>query len=80
MARKKSAIILPKLKDQGGDMSKQWYVEYSVRNPYTERMVRQRIYEGFNELLTPSERYSHAEKLIQGIIKKFESGDYPFEK
>lgn len=80
MARKKSAIILPKLKDQGGDMSKQWYVEYSCRDPYTERMIRQRIYEGFNELLTPSERYSHAERLIQGIIKKFESGDFPFEK
>lgn len=80
MARKKNTIILPKLKDHGGDMSQKWYVEYSCRNPYTARMVRQRIYEGFNELLTPNERYSHAEKLIKGIIKKFESGDFPFEK
>ena len=80
MARKKNAIILPKLKDQGGDMSKQWYVEYSCRDPYTERMVRQRIYDGFNQLLTPKERYSHAEKIIDSIVKKFADGILPFEK
>lgn len=80
MARKKSAIILPKLKDQGGDMAKQWYVEYSYRNPYTDKMVRQRVYDGFNDLQTPEDRYKHADKVIRQIKQKLESGDLPFEK
>ncbi|AMD84915.1 hypothetical protein SAMN05444369_102235 [Capnocytophaga haemolytica] len=31
----------PKVYDAGGDLSKRWYVYYSVRNPETDRLERQ---------------------------------------
>ena len=30
----------PKIYDAGGDLSKRWYVYYSVRNPETDRLER----------------------------------------
>lgn len=50
MAKQKSIVILPQLKDCGGDLSKTWFVEYSCRNPQTEEMKRFRVYNGFAKL------------------------------
>ncbi len=79
MVRKKSLIILPKLKDAGGDISKKWYVEYSCRNPHTDKMERFRHYEGFDELLTAEERYAYAEKIINQLLEKLSKG-LPYEE
>lgn len=80
MARKRSLIILPKLKNCGGDLSKKWYVEYSCRNPQTNEMKRFRYYEGFSELRTVEEREIYAEKLISEIKTKLEKGIDPFSE
>lgn len=47
MGRRQMAIVLPHLVDNGGDLSKDWFVEYSVRDPYTGNMKRFREYSGF---------------------------------
>ena len=46
MGRRQMAIVLPHLVDNGGDLSKDWFVEYSVRDPYTGNMKRFREYSG----------------------------------
>lgn len=78
MERKKTVVILPQLKDRGGDLTKQWFVEYSCRNPRTNEMKRFRIYEGFAVLTSKKERYALAEKIINEIKEKFEKGNVPF--
>ena len=80
MARKRSLIILPKLKNCGGDLSKKWYVEYSCRDPQTNEMKRFRFYEGFAELSTAKQREAHAEKIISEIKMKLEKGEDPFSE
>lgn len=80
MARKRSLIILPKLKNCGGDLNKKWYVEYSCRDPQTNEMKRFRYYEGFSELSTVKERNAYAEKIISEIKLKLEKGEDPFSE
>lgn len=80
MTRKKSLVILPKLKDCGGDLSKKWYVEYSCRDPHTNEMKRFRHYEGFSDLRSVRERYIYAEKIIFQIKTKLEKGETPFSE
>lgn len=80
MGRKKQLLILPELKDFGGDISKKWFVEYSVRNPRTDKLERIRTYEGFSKLKTAKERYSYAEKIIKQIKDQLEKGIMPFDK
>ena len=40
MARKQKEIVMPHLNDCCGDLKKQWFVEYSIRNPKTGKMER----------------------------------------
>ena len=80
MARKRSLVILPKLKNCGGDLSKKWYVEYSCRDPQTNEMKRFRHYDGFAELNTVQEREAHAKKIISEIKLKLEKGNDPFSE
>ncbi len=37
MARRQKEIIMPHLNNCGGDLTKKWYVEYSIRNPKTQK-------------------------------------------
>ncbi|MBS6692714.1 MAG: site-specific integrase [Bacteroides eggerthii] len=78
MARKRKLLIMPQLKDCGGDLNKKWYVEYSLRNPQTGEMKRFRHYDGFSELKSITERRLHAEKIIAEIKLKLEKGNDPF--
>lgn len=80
MARKKSLIILPKLKDCGGDLKKKWYVEYSLRDPQSGELKRFRHYNGFAELTTESARRAYAKKVISEIKRKLENGEDPFSE
>ena len=38
--KRKKIVILPKLNDAGGDLSKKWFIYYSVRDPRTDKMKR----------------------------------------
>ena len=79
MARRKKEIIWPHLNDAGGDLNKLWYVEYSLRNPFSGKMERFRHYDGFKELKTAKERVLYAQKLIEDYTRKIKSGEIRFE-
>lgn len=76
MVRQK-LIILPKLCDCSGDLSRQWFIFYSVRDPHTGKMVRFRHYEGFTGL-SREERIEHAKQLIESFSIRLRSGWTPF--
>ena len=80
MGRKKAVVVLPHLVDAGGDMNKNWFVEYSLRDPYTGTMKRFREYSGFSKLYSAEERYKHAERIIQELSGKIVSGWSPFDQ
>lgn len=80
MGRKQTAVVLPHLVDSDGDLTKDWYVEYSMRNPYTGQMKRFREYAGFKKLKTAEERYALAENVVNGLISRLKSGWTPFER
>ena len=37
--KRKKIVILPKLNDAGGNLSKKWFVYYSIRDPRTDKMM-----------------------------------------
>jgi len=78
MARRRKELILPHLNDCGGDLTKNWYVEYSMRHPQTGKMIRNRTYDGINRFDTPKERYDFANKLIKSIQKDITDGKRDF--
>lgn len=75
MAKRKSILILPVLKDGGGFLSKRWYVEYSYRDPRTDQLKRFRHYITGE---TAEERYSTAENIIDELRTKLMNGWSPF--
>ena len=80
MGRKKAVMVLPHLVDGGGDLEKEWFVEYSMRSPYTGEMKRFREYRGINSLKSVDERRSFAETVIDEIKQNISNGWSPFEK
>lgn len=79
MGRKKVIITLPHLVDAGGNIEKEWFVEYSCRNPHTNKLKRFREYAGFSKLKTLKERYALADKIISNIKERLASGWTPFK-
>jgi hypothetical protein len=75
--KRKKLIRLPHLNDAGGDISKQWYVEYAARNPRTDRMERFRVYEGLSDP-EPAKRLVVAEQTIKEYSEKLKNGWSPF--
>jgi integrase len=75
--KRKKLIRLPHLNDAGGDVSKQWYVEYAARNPRTDRMERFRVYEGLSDP-EPAKRLVVAEQTIKEYTEKLKNGWSPF--
>jgi integrase len=71
-------VILPKMNHCKGDISKQWFVYFSVKDPATGRMQVFRKYDGFAELKTVEDRNKHGKKLIARWSKKLMSGWNPF--
>ncbi|MDP3443569.1 MAG: phage integrase N-terminal SAM-like domain-containing protein, partial [Ignavibacteria bacterium] len=63
MTREKIAI-LPKLFDYSGDLSKKWYVYFSVRDPRTGKMVVKKIYKGIHIHKTKAKRLQAANEII----------------
>lgn len=80
MGRKKAIIVLPHLVDGGGDLAKEWFVEYACRDPRTNKLQRFREYAGFKKLKTRRERQQLADKIIQDLKEKLATGWTPFEQ
>jgi len=78
MNREKFAI-LPSLYDFGGSMNPdhKWYVQFSVKDPKSGRMVRKKLYSGFAKLKHKHERYALAKQLIQEYTDKLTAGWNP---
>ncbi|HXH99618.1 MAG TPA: hypothetical protein VNI52_05090 [Sphingobacteriaceae bacterium] len=55
---------LPALYDAKGDLSKQWFVFYSVRHPQTKTFKRIKIFEDINNSKIASGRRANAGKWI----------------
>jgi len=80
MARRKKDIVWPHLNDCGEDLTKLWFVEYSLRHPSTDKMMRFRHYDGFKELKTIKERVFFAQKLIIDYTDQIKSGGIRFDE
>lgn len=77
MSRQK-LIIMPQLHDYKGDLTKQWFVFYSLRNPSTGKMQRFREYKGFSGFKTKEAKHRWAKKLIEELRLKLKNGWNPF--
>lgn len=75
--KRKKLVILPKLNDAGGDLSKKWFVYYSVRDPRTDKMERFKDHAGLS-CPEESERRSLATEKIQALTEKLKRGWTPF--
>lgn len=75
MARRKKIVILPLAKKYTDG---RWYVEYSVRNPHTDLMVRFRVFEGFSNCKDDQEKCVYADKLVKEYTDKLRNGWTPF--
>ena len=64
----------------GGDLTKKWYVEYSIRNPKTDKMERVRTYEDINRFSTREERYESAKKIIESYSTAIQSGSISYQE
>lgn len=75
--KRKKIVILPKLNDAGGDLSKKWFVFYSVRDPRTDKMKRFKDHVGLSH---PDEavRRRQADQKITELTEKLKRGWTPF--
>ena len=76
--RRKKFLVYPHLCNRKGDISKQWYVELSMRNAKTGEMVRKRFEElggkSINRFKTAKERTAFAAKIITQLNGKIAAG------
>ncbi|MDR1097366.1 MAG: site-specific integrase, partial [Tannerella sp.] len=80
MARRKKELVMPHLNNCGGDLSKMWYVEYSIRNPQSGEMERVRHYDGINQCSTYEERLAEAQKVIEYYTRQIQAGSVSYQK
>jgi integrase len=74
MARRRKEVVMPHLNDCGGDLTKKWYVEYSIRNPQSGEMERIRNYDEINRFSTCKGRFAAARKVIKHYTDLILSG------
>jgi integrase len=70
-------IRLPIIYDAGGDLKKEWFVEFYVRNPKTNVLQRQRVKKGINSFHTVQGRYAAAQKMLNHWKDKLLAGWSP---
>jgi integrase len=78
MSRQK-ILILPRLHTYDGDVTKQWFVYYSYRDPSSGKMKRFRIYDGFSKHRSAAEKMQHGHDLLESLKEKLLNGWSPFE-
>jgi integrase len=75
MGRKQTLIIYPHLNDAGGDLSKDWYIEFKYRVPGNPNLIKERIYKGL-QVGKADDRYSLAAKIITDKRKWLDDGGF----
>ena len=73
--RKKAIINYPHLNNGGGDLTKQWFVEYSHQVPGEIHKCRERVYNGLN-IGTTEERLVAAYRIMEEKTEWLKSGEY----
>ena len=71
-------IILPRLHTCNGDLSKQWVIFYSVRNPKTDKMDHFKVSEGLNKHKTIESRTNAGNLICTQYAEKLKHGWSPF--
>lgn len=82
MPAEKQIFIPPTLRDRSGDLSKEWFVEYSYLNPLTGKTNRKRIYKGLGVVAETDEqtrvlREKAAQLIIDALNSKIKQGWSP---
>ena len=67
----------PRLIDQGGDLSKPWWIELGYRDPSDGKMKRKRYQDALAQIRTKKERYKFAEEEIKNLTAKLLKGWIP---
>jgi len=75
MSKKQAIIIFPHLNDCGGDLTKDWYVEFKYLIPGETEMRKERIYKGIYSG-DESSRRKEAARVIKEKTKWLKSGAY----
>jgi len=75
MSKKQAIIIFPHLNDCGGDLTKDWYVEFKYLIPGEVEMRKERIYKGIYSG-DESSRRKEAARVIKEKTKWLKSGAY----
>jgi len=84
MSRRKRIVVLPLLKDRGGDIHKPWYIEYQVRDARTDKMGRFRVQGNLNAIFgknkkeTIALRTEAAKPIIEAYTEKLKAGWTPY--
>ena len=76
--KQKPIIRLPQLYDAGGDISKKWFVYYSVRDPKSGKMERFKEFCGLRISMPVNERYEASKKIIDRLTVKLKNGWTPY--
>lgn len=72
--------ILPKLYDADGDLTKRWFIYYSMKHPLTHKMERFKVYGELANKLTVKSKYALAKEMIEEYSKKIRDGWTPFDE
>ena len=75
MGRKQTLIIYPHLNDHGGDLKKDWYIEFKYRVPGNPKIISERIYKGL-QVGSASERIIKANQIIDEKTTWLNSGGH----
>jgi integrase len=76
--KREKLVRLPILCDAGGDLTKNWFVEFYCRNPKNGKFERQKIYKGINKLHTVSERRKAGQEICNIYTDKIRNGWSPY--
>lgn len=68
----------PEIYDAGGDMSKQWFVFYSFKNPETGKFQRFKIFRDINSHKLKTDRTEAAKAIRQAMSELLAEGFSPF--
>ena len=74
----KKYCILPKIYKPSGSENGQWFVFYSIRDDYSGKLKRFRVYEGFAACKSVEEKEQNARKLKNRLTEKLKRGWSPF--
>lgn len=80
MATKSIDVVLPVLKDRGGDLSKEWYIEFYCFDERKNELVRYRKTYDINRLDTVGARMTLAHRMMAKLVADLQDGWRPWKK